>query len=176
VTVDGDWQWMANTLNPYNERTDDAVRDDRLLLFSHSRWSFGRAGADDTGDIMTVPVMSDMCETAARRGGYHLVTADGSFGCQVRVLQRASERAVPLNMVQDAPGEQETLTIPLQTMEAIIAVRTLLPGGAFVWKRFTLFEKHSIGVMDCVRLFCNTICLLQQSSTGYVPTLPMFGV
>lgn len=80
-----------------------------------------------------------------KHGGFHLVTGDGSINCV------------------DVPGEQEAVTLDLHMQvsceeriqkripnrrslqEAIIALDTLVHGGAFVCKRFTLLERRSLG-------------------------------
>ncbi|XP_067905916.1 cap-specific mRNA (nucleoside-2'-O-)-methyltransferase 2 [Heterodontus francisci] len=120
-----DWNWVANTLNPYHEGNDTGmmIMDDRLIAGTLPWWYFG---PDDTGDIMVYKYLQGLREFTQNMKSIHLVTADGSFDCQ------------------DNPGEQETLVSPLHYCETITALMLLSPKGSFVLKMFTLFEHSSV--------------------------------
>ncbi|XP_078067309.1 cap-specific mRNA (nucleoside-2'-O-)-methyltransferase 2 isoform X2 [Mustelus asterias] len=120
-----DWNWVANTLNPYHEGngTGMMIMDDRLIAGTLPWWFFG---PDDTGDIMDYKYLKGLIEFTHNMKEIHLVTADGSFDCQ------------------DNPGEQEVLVSPLQYCETITALMLLSPKGSFVLKMFTLFERSSV--------------------------------
>ncbi|XP_060694281.1 cap-specific mRNA (nucleoside-2'-O-)-methyltransferase 2 [Hemiscyllium ocellatum] len=119
-----DWNWIANTLNPYHEGNDTGmmIMDDRLIAATLPWWYFG---PDNTGDIMAHECLQGLKELTQNMK-VHLVTADGSFDCQ------------------DNPGEQETLVSPLHYCETIAALMLLSPKGSFVLKMFTLFERCSV--------------------------------
>ncbi|KAG8562374.1 hypothetical protein GDO81_015656 [Engystomops pustulosus] len=123
-----DWNWVANTLNPYHEANDGLVMiaDDRLIANTLPWWYFG---PDNTGDIMSPKYLDGLQKFTSNMSSVHLVTADGSFDCQGN------------------PGEQETLVYPLHYCEVITCLATLGHGGSFVLKMFTLFQHSSINLM-----------------------------
>lgn len=123
-----DWNWVANTLNPYHEANDNLmmIMDDRLIANTLNCWYFG---PDNTGDIMTLKYLTGLQDFVSNMGTVHLVTADGSFDCQGN------------------PGEQEALVSSLHYCEVVTALTTLGNGGSFVLKMFTLFEHCSINLM-----------------------------
>ncbi|XP_074055205.1 cap-specific mRNA (nucleoside-2'-O-)-methyltransferase 2 [Macrotis lagotis] len=123
-----DWNWVANTLNPYHEANDNLmmIMDDRLIANTLPWWYFG---PDNTGDIMTLKHLTGLQNFISNMSPVHLVTADGSFDCQGN------------------PGEQEALVSPLHYCEVVTALMTLSSGGSFVLKMFTLFEHCSINLM-----------------------------
>ncbi|KAM9061817.1 cap-specific mRNA (nucleoside-2'-O-)-methyltransferase 2 [Sarcophilus harrisii] len=123
-----DWNWVANTLNPYHEANDNLmmIMDDRLIANTLPWWYFG---PDNTGDIMTLKHLTGLQHFISNMSPVHLVTADGSFDCQGN------------------PGEQEALVSPLHYCEVVTALMTLSSGGSFVLKMFTLFEHCSINLM-----------------------------
>ncbi|XP_001375930.2 cap-specific mRNA (nucleoside-2'-O-)-methyltransferase 2 [Monodelphis domestica] len=123
-----DWNWVANTLNPYHEANDNLmmIMDDRLIANTLPWWYFG---PDNTGDIMTLKHLTGLQHFISNMSTVHLVTADGSFDCQGN------------------PGEQEALVSPLHYCEVVTALMTLGNGGSFVLKMFTLFEHCSINLM-----------------------------
>lgn len=130
-----DWNWVANTLNPYHEGNDmgTMIADDRLIVGTLPRWYFG---PDDTGNVMDRRHLEGLLEFTREHGmeTVHLVTADGSVDCQ------------------DDPGEQEARVAPLHYCEAVTALWLLGPGGSLVLKMFTLFERHSaclIYLLNC---------------------------
>ncbi|XP_062868807.1 cap-specific mRNA (nucleoside-2'-O-)-methyltransferase 2 [Trichomycterus rosablanca] len=120
-----DWNWVANTLNPYHEANGRSctIADDRLIVHTLPWWFFG---SDDTGDVMLQKHLLELQEFVGNMRSVDLVTADGSFDCQ------------------GDPGEQEGLVAPLQYCEAVCALLLLGPGGSFVLKMFTLFEHSSV--------------------------------
>ncbi|XP_068116920.1 cap-specific mRNA (nucleoside-2'-O-)-methyltransferase 2 [Hyperolius riggenbachi] len=126
--VRGDWNWVANTLNPYHEANDGLmmIADDRLIANTLPWWYFG---PDNTGDIMTLKYLKGLQQFVANMSAIHLVTADGSFDCQGN------------------PGEQESLVYPLHYCEVVTCLTTLSFGGSFVLKMFTLFQHSSINLM-----------------------------
>ncbi|KAG1955434.1 cap-specific mRNA (nucleoside-2'-O-)-methyltransferase [Pimephales promelas] len=120
-----DWNWVANTLNPYYEANgrDCTITDDRLIAHTLPWWFFG---SDNTGDIMLQKHLLELPRFVSNMRSVDLVTADGSFDCQ------------------GDPGEQERLVAPLQYCEAVCALLLLGTGGSFVLKMFTLFEHSSV--------------------------------
>lgn len=120
-----DWNWVANTLNPYHEANGRGctITDDRLIANTLKRWFFG---SDDTGDIMIQKHLLELRQFVGDLHGVDLVTADGSFDCQ------------------GDPGEQEHMVAPLQYCETVSALLLLGPGGSFVLKMFTLLEDSSV--------------------------------
>ena len=48
----GDWDWIATTLNPYYEGNDNGhmIGDDRLIRHTGDNWYFG---VDNTGNLMS---------------------------------------------------------------------------------------------------------------------------
>nr|XP_032651277.1 cap-specific mRNA (nucleoside-2'-O-)-methyltransferase 2 [Chelonoidis abingdonii] len=123
-----DWNWVANTLNPYHEANDTLVMimDDRLIANTLPWWYFG---PDNTGDVMTLKHLTGLQHFISNMTTVHLVTADGSFDCQGN------------------PGEQEALVSPLHYCEAVTALMILGNGGSFVLKMFTLFEHCSVNLL-----------------------------
>lgn len=122
------WNWVANTLNPYNEANDILmmIMDDRLIANTLPWWYFG---PDNTGDVMTLRHLTGLQTFVSNMTTVHLVTADGSFDCQGN------------------PGEQEALVSPLHYCETVTALMILGTGGSFVLKMFTLFEHCSINLL-----------------------------
>ncbi|XP_051983551.1 cap-specific mRNA (nucleoside-2'-O-)-methyltransferase 2-like [Xyrauchen texanus] len=120
-----DWNWIANTLNPYYEANGRGctITDDRLIIHTLPWWFFG---SDNTGDIMLQKHLLELPRFVSNMRSVDLVTADGSFDCQ------------------DDPGEQESLVAPLQYCEVVCALLLLGTGGSFVLKMFTLFEHSSV--------------------------------
>ncbi|NXE55546.1 CMTR2 methyltransferase, partial [Casuarius casuarius] len=123
-----DWNWVANTLNPYHEANDTLVMimDDRLIANTLPWWYFG---PDNTGDVMTLNHLTGLQHFINNMATVHLVTADGSFDCQGN------------------PGEQEALVSPLLYCETVTALMILSTGGSFVLKMFTLFEHCSANLL-----------------------------
>ena len=72
TAYDGEWHWMANTLNPYYEGNDlsEMIADDRLILDTLDQWYFG---PDDTGDIMNKENIKGLQERTGQMGPVHLV-------------------------------------------------------------------------------------------------------
>ncbi|XP_053304402.1 cap-specific mRNA (nucleoside-2'-O-)-methyltransferase 2 [Spea bombifrons] len=123
-----DWNWVANTLNPYHEANDGLVMitDDRLIANTLPWWFFG---PDNTGDVMTLKHLTGLQHFISNMPTVHLITADGSFDCQGN------------------PGEQESLVSPLHYCEVVTCLATLGKGGSFVLKMFTLFQHSSVNLM-----------------------------
>ncbi|KAM4637804.1 cap-specific mRNA (nucleoside-2'-O-)-methyltransferase 2 isoform 1-T5 [Amazona ochrocephala] len=123
-----DWNWVANTLNPYHEASDTLmmIMDDRLIANTLPWWYFG---PDNTGDVMTLKHLTGLQNFVSNMATVHLVTADGSFDCQGN------------------PGEQEALVSPLHYCETVSALMILSTGGSFVLKMFTLFEHCSLNLL-----------------------------
>ncbi|XP_076879210.1 cap-specific mRNA (nucleoside-2'-O-)-methyltransferase 2 [Brachyhypopomus gauderio] len=132
-----DWNWVANTLNPYHEANERSctIADDRLIVHTLPWWFFG---SDDTGDVMLQKHLLELQRFVSNMRSVDLVTADGSFDCQ------------------GDPGEQESLVAPLQYCETVSALLLLAPGGSFVLKMFTLFEHSSVCLLYLlVCCFCS---------------------
>ncbi|NXG61079.1 CMTR2 methyltransferase, partial [Hemiprocne comata] len=123
-----DWNWVANTLNPYHEANDTLtmIMDDRLIANTLPWWYFG---PDNTGDVMTLKHLTGLQNFVSNMTTVHLVTADGSFDCQGN------------------PGEQEALVSPLLYCETVTALMILGTGGSLVLKMFTLFEHCSTNLL-----------------------------
>ncbi|XP_061484827.1 cap-specific mRNA (nucleoside-2'-O-)-methyltransferase 2 [Rhineura floridana] len=123
-----DWNWVANSLNPYHEANNTLmmIMDDRLIANTLPWWYFG---PEDTGDVMTLKHLTGLQQFISNMDTVHLVTSDGSFDCQGN------------------PGEQEALVSSLHYCEAVTALMTLGLGGSFVLKMFTLFEHCSVNLL-----------------------------
>nr|XP_003219327.1 PREDICTED: cap-specific mRNA (nucleoside-2'-O-)-methyltransferase 2 [Anolis carolinensis] len=123
-----DWNWVANTLNPYHEANDTLmmIMDDRLIANTLPWWYFG---PENTGDVMTLKHLTGLQRFISNMTTVHLVTSDGSFDCQGN------------------PGEQEALVSSLHYCETVTALMTLGLGGSFVLKMFTLFEHCSVNLL-----------------------------
>nr|XP_028581893.1 cap-specific mRNA (nucleoside-2'-O-)-methyltransferase 2 [Podarcis muralis] len=123
-----DWNWVANTLNPYHEANDTLmmIMDDRLIANTLPWWYFG---PENTGDVMTLKHLTGLQQFISNMATVHLVTSDGSFDCQGN------------------PGEQEALVSSLHYCETVTALMTLGLGGSFVLKMFTLFEHCSVSLL-----------------------------
>ncbi|XP_040265949.1 cap-specific mRNA (nucleoside-2'-O-)-methyltransferase 2 [Bufo bufo] len=141
-----DWNWVANTLNPYHEANDGLVMiaDDRLIANTLPWWYFG---PDNTGDIMSSKYLDGLQRFISNMSSVHLVTADGSFDCQGN------------------PGEQETLVYPLHYCEVVTCLATLGPGGSFVLKMFTLFQHSSINLMYLLNCCFQTVHLIKPGTS-----------
>ena len=141
------WDWVASTL------ADSDVGDDYSLLhYTGSHWNFG---ADGSGDIRNIENIQKLWADCARRfrcnrGGADLVTADGSVDCATD------------------PNVQETTVAWLHMCEVVAALGLLTPGGMFVLKMFTLFEKTSVDLLYFLSCFFNTVevCKPIMSSPG----------
>ncbi|XP_042316165.1 cap-specific mRNA (nucleoside-2'-O-)-methyltransferase 2 isoform X1 [Sceloporus undulatus] len=123
-----DWNWVANTLNPYHEANDNlmVIMDDRLIANTLPWWYFG---PDNTGNVMTLKHLTGLQHFISNMATVHLVTSDGSFDCQGN------------------PGEQEALVSSLHYCETVTALMTLGLRGSFVLKMFTLFEHCSVNLL-----------------------------
>ncbi|XP_030042009.1 cap-specific mRNA (nucleoside-2'-O-)-methyltransferase 2 [Microcaecilia unicolor] len=123
-----DWNWVANTLNPYHEANDTLfmIMDDRFIANTLLWWYFG---PENTGDIMTLKHLTGLQQFISNMPIVHLVTADGSFDCQGN------------------PGEQEALVAPLHYCETVTALMILGKGGSLVLKMFTLYEHTSVNLL-----------------------------
>ncbi|XP_069822487.1 cap-specific mRNA (nucleoside-2'-O-)-methyltransferase 2 isoform X1 [Dendropsophus ebraccatus] len=141
-----DWNWVANTLNPYHEANDGLVMiaDDRLIANTLPWWYFG---PDNTGDIMTTRYLDGLQKFISNMSSLHLVTADGSFDCQGN------------------PGEQETLVYPLHFCEVVTCLAMLSPGGSFVLKMFTLFQHSSVNLMYLLNCCFETVHLIKPGTS-----------
>ncbi|ENN72962.1 hypothetical protein HUJ04_004004 [Dendroctonus ponderosae] len=133
-----DWQWQASTLNPYYEENSSSamISDDQLIKHTHSQWLFG---ADQTGDLLQYYNHVDIVNKSTSNGKLNLITADGSIDCM------------------SDPGEQERLVEFLHYCETITALASLAPGGSFVLKIFTMFEKSTVCLLY---LLC---CVFKQT-------------
>ncbi|XP_018113577.1 cap-specific mRNA (nucleoside-2'-O-)-methyltransferase 2 isoform X2 [Xenopus laevis] len=157
-----DWNWVANTLNPYHEANDGLVMiaDDRLIANTLPWWYFG---PDNTGDLMTIKYLDGLQQFISNMSVVHLVTADGSFDCQ------------------GDPGEQESLVSPLHYCEVVTCLLTLGKGGSFVLKMFTLFQHSSINLMYLLNCCFNEVHIIKPgtskagNSEVYVVCLDYFG-
>ncbi|XP_060524051.1 cap-specific mRNA (nucleoside-2'-O-)-methyltransferase 2 [Cylas formicarius] len=119
------WEWIANSLNPYYEGNliSEMIPDDRLIRFTRKNWYFG---LDLSGDIQQFCNYEDFTSRINEEEKVSLVTADGSIDCMSN------------------PGEQERLVEFLQFSETITALAILKKGGSFVLKIFTIFEDSTI--------------------------------
>ena len=141
------WDWVASTL------ADSEIGDDYSLLhYTAPHWNFG---ADDTGDIRSIENIQQLWGDCARRfgfykGGADLVTADGSVDCSKN------------------PNEQESTVAWLHMCEVVAAIGLLAPGGMFVLKMFTLFEKSSVDILYLLGCFFTVVevCKPITSSPG----------
>ncbi|CAN2389290.1 Cap methyltransferase 2, partial [Pristimantis euphronides] len=141
-----DWNWVANTLNPYHEANNDLVMiaDDRLIANTLPWWYFG---PDNTGDIMSARHLDGLQKFISNMSFVHLATADGSFDCQGN------------------PGEQEPLVYPLHYCEVVTCLATLGPGGSFVVKMFTLFQHSSINLMFLLNCCFQTVHVIKPGTS-----------
>lgn len=125
------WEWMANSLNPYHEANDQMamIDDDVLIARTEPHWCWG---ADGTGDVRRHDNIRRLWGEARARAarvrapGAIMVTADGSVDTSMD------------------PNRQETITASLHYCELVAALGMLARGGSFVWKLFTTYEHPSI--------------------------------
>lgn len=124
------WDWIANTLNPYCEGNSYSrmVDDDRFVRHTLKHWCFG---TDNTGNIMDLRNLDALIERSRTNSGgpIMLVTADGSIDCT------------------DMPDEQENAVAHLHFCETVACMHILEKGGNFLLKMFTLFEHQSVCLM-----------------------------
>ncbi|KAG8437266.1 hypothetical protein GDO86_008101, partial [Hymenochirus boettgeri] len=157
-----DWNWVANTLNPYHEANDGSmmIADDRLIANTLPWWYFG---PDNTGDIMINNYLTGLQQFITNMPVVHLVTADGSFDCQ------------------GDPGEQESLVSPLHYCEVVTCLLTLSKKGSFVLKMFTLLQHTSINLMYLLNNCFSQVHVIKPgtsksgNSEVYVVCLDYFG-
>lgn len=124
------WGWLATTLNPHHEGNDvgSMINEDKLILSSVDNWTFLK---DGTGNLMNKKNMDSLIKEVSQRkmeygGLVGLVTADGSFDCQMH------------------PTEQETTVLGIQYAEIVAALNILSRGGTFILKIFTFLECQTI--------------------------------
>ncbi|KAM4614544.1 cap-specific mRNA (nucleoside-2'-O-)-methyltransferase 2 [Discoglossus pictus] len=141
-----DWNWVANTLNPYHEANDGLVMiaDDRLIANTLPWWYFG---PDNTGDIMSLKHLTGLQHFISNMSSVHIITADGSFDCQGN------------------PGEQESLVYPLHYCEVVTCLLTLGQGGSFVLKMFTLFQHSSVNLMYLLNCGFNQVHIIKPGTS-----------
>ncbi|CAG9575379.1 unnamed protein product [Danaus chrysippus] len=122
------WQWVANTLNPYYEGNSPSnmISDDRFMFHTLDHWHFG---VDSTGNLMDWENSQAIINKARSLGKVLLVTADGSIDC----LQK--------------PDAQEEVTSPLHYCEIVTALQSLSPGGTLIFKLFTIFEHTTVSLL-----------------------------
>jgi cap2 methyltransferase len=131
-TKDIQWQWFAQTLNPYYEHSPATgamlIDDDRLIFHTidDDHWDFG---CDNSGNLLN-PENIEHYIQRFQSMEIDLVTADGSFD------------------VQDNPSEQELLVYPLLKAEIKVALACLRTHGHFVIKFFTVFEPATIDLIS----------------------------
>ncbi|XP_015918503.1 cap-specific mRNA (nucleoside-2'-O-)-methyltransferase 2 isoform X2 [Parasteatoda tepidariorum] len=130
-----EWEWSANTLNPYYEGHNirNVIVDDRLIFPTLKNWYFGES---DTGDINDPDYLKNLLlYLGSKNNSISLITADGSINC-----------------LHD-PSEQELITSELHFKETLIALLSLATKGTFVLKQFTFFECLTISrmyLLNCV--------------------------
>lgn len=121
------WDWIANTLNPYCEGNpySQMIDDDRFIRHTLTHWYFG---ADNTGNIMDLQNLDALIKRSKSNSGgpVMLITADGSIDCT------------------DMPDEQENAVAHLHFCETVACMHLLEKGGNFLLKVFTLFEHQSV--------------------------------
>ncbi|EMP42539.1 FtsJ methyltransferase domain-containing protein 1 [Chelonia mydas] len=115
-----DWNWVANTLNPYHEANDTLVMimDDRLIANTLPWWYFG---PDNTGDVMTLKHLTGLQHFISNMTTVHLLL----FGSGPPIL--------------------ETLVSPVRLAEpADVAGKQSGPAdqGLSPHKRWSKFVKH----------------------------------
>ena len=144
-TKDIQWQWFAQTLNPYYEHSPATaamlIDDDRLIFHTidDDHWDFG---CDNSGNLLN-PENIEHYIQRFQRMEIDFVTADGSFD------------------VQDNPSEQELLVYPLLKTEIQVALACLRAHGHFVIKFFTLFEPATIDlIFSLYRSFAQVVHLV----------------
>ncbi|VDN60924.1 unnamed protein product [Dracunculus medinensis] len=117
------WSWRANSLNPYYEWNEptNMILDDTLIAKSYAKWLFG---PDNSGNIFNW-TQNYLDYIVCKTGKFHLITADGSFNCQVNssilMLFKFS------------------LILTIQ-----IALDLLRPNGSFVIKMYTIYRKETV--------------------------------
>eukprot|EP00039_Didymoeca_costata_P006145 m.87788 g.87788 ORF g.87788 m.87788 type:complete len:1026 (-) comp13129_c2_seq6:2002-5079(-) len=118
-------EWTGLSLNPFYEDNDpEAMIDfDSFIMNTLPNWYFG---SDDKGDIRSSVNIRGLKQDIRNAD---IVTADGSIDCSVD------------------PNEQENIVAHLHYCEMVAAIQVLKPGGHFVLKMFTLFEKSSIDLL-----------------------------
>lgn len=141
-----DWNWVANTLNPYHEANGGSttIADDRLIANTLPWWFFG---TDNTGNIMIQQYLLDLQTFVSNMRRIDLVTADGSFDCQ------------------ENPDEQEALVASLHYCEATAALLLLSPGGSFVLKMFTLYEHSSVCLLYLLNCCFQSVTVFKPATS-----------
>lgn len=141
-----DWNWVANTLNPYHEANggNTTIADDRLIANTLPWWFFG---SDNTGNIMIQQHLLDLQNFVSNMRRIDLVTADGSFDCQ------------------ENPDEQEALVASLHYCEATAALLLLSPGGSFVLKMFTLYEHSSVCLLYLLNCCFQSVTVFKPATS-----------
>ncbi|KAL3093705.1 hypothetical protein niasHS_006267 [Heterodera schachtii] len=141
------WEWTAPTLpspSPSHCSAAFELNNDLLLLDEDSECSVGAFGWSGAGDVMPEDEWDDAflahrfgilpgCGSADNGTNdfnkFDLVTADGGFDCA------------------DNPSCQELLMLPLIKRQIQIALKCLRPGGTFLLKVFTFFEREMVALI-----------------------------
>ncbi|XP_044056215.1 cap-specific mRNA (nucleoside-2'-O-)-methyltransferase 2 [Siniperca chuatsi] len=141
-----DWNWAANTLNPYHEANGGSttIADDRLIANTLPWWFFG---SDNTGNVMIQKHLLELQAFVSNMRRVDLVTADGSFDCQ------------------ENPDEQEALVASLHFCEVTAALLLLSPGGSFVLKMFTLYEHSSVCLLYLLNCCFHSVNVFKPSTS-----------
>lgn len=161
------WDWRVNSLNPHFEYhyskersnsstgdnklpTSQFLNDDLLILGNEKRVAFGW---DESGDILQwdqtyiEKLVKETDDSNGNRNTFHLVTADGGIDCT------------------DEPSDQENRIRPLIEQQIRIACQSLHPGGNFLLKAYTFFERETINLLAILcASFTYIYCLKPPSS------------
>lgn len=147
---DVEWNWQANTLNPYYEgnSSQQMIGDDRLIRYTLKNKNSWLFGSDLTGNLteyhnyidIVDQVGSDDCKV-------DLVTADGSVDCMSN------------------PGEQENSVAFLHYCETITALSVLNQGGSFILKIFTMFEQSTVCLLYLLNCLFDKVAVFKPCSS-----------
>ncbi|KAJ3619379.1 hypothetical protein MTP99_005064 [Tenebrio molitor] len=143
-SLDLQWDWWANSLNPDYEGNSlmEMIPDDRLLRHTYSNWYFG---VDFTGNITKYANHVDLVEKLGQR--VWLVTADGSVDCSFD------------------PGNQEQYVEFLHYCETLTALALLRTGGTFILKIFTMFEDSTISLLYLLNVVFKKVSIFKPASS-----------
>lgn len=133
------WTWKANS---YILPGKTYIYDNYGLMKKYPKnWDYG---FDNTGDITSIVNL----RTWNEQENYDLITSDVKF--------------VPENIDFD---EEERNNIQVHTAHVIAALCMTKPGGRFILKHLTLFEKHSMVLLQILHEYSRKLILIKPETS-----------